>query len=423
MLLLVILSIVLLNIVYLTGFFTISILLNVTEAHYFLGYNPRLLKFRIRNTTFNIGFYIPIVGLSPIYTLTDDGQRMKYPWEFKQHSLGRRFIATFGGAIALLITGIIIFIAQTYFTADSIITKEEINRHGIYPSEWAIQSGFLPGDKIVAVNGKDYQEFGDLINPKILSAPEVSYTVIRDGKELQIRVKDMANYLTRRGQFFISLYAPFEIAEVMPGSPADHAGIRPGDRITKVNGQPVIKFEEFANAIRADDDEAITLLVERKMADGSKLLSVDVTPDYEGKLGIRPRELINYTEQKNSLWQAVTKGSYRAFATLRSNIVAFAKVISGHFAPRESLSGPIGIVDVSRMSFWWITGFYALWYSFWNLLPLPKSAFWEMIPLVYEGITKKKYSYSAFKTSLLVSWVVFGGVFVWTLISDIVRLF
>lgn len=97
--------------------------------------------------------------VSPIYTVTNDGQRMKYPWEFFGQSIFRRFVATPGGAIGLMVSAILIFTAQTYFLPDYIISKEEVNKHGIEPSQWARQSGFVSGDKILAVNGKDYEAF------------------------------------------------------------------------------------------------------------------------------------------------------------------------------------------------------------------------------------------------------------------------
>jgi len=46
-----ILLIALLNIVYLVGFFGLSIWLNVAETEYFLGFNRPLFRFRIRQVT------------------------------------------------------------------------------------------------------------------------------------------------------------------------------------------------------------------------------------------------------------------------------------------------------------------------------------------------------------------------------------
>lgn len=424
MLLLSILAFVLLNIVYLIGFFGLSIALNVTDTQYFLGYNPGLIKFQIRNVKFNIGFYIPIVGLSPIYTLVNGEKRMKYPWEFHQHSLTKRLMATYGGVISLAIAGIAIFIAQAYFTTETIITKDEINKHGIYPSKLARIAGFLPGDQIVAVNGKDYREFSDLMTPEMLVAPEVNYTVMRKGEKIEVTIEDIAQNLnTKEQQPFLSLRAPFEVLEIMPGSAAERAGIKPGDKVTKVNEQPVIKFTEMTEAFLADDDGRVSLMVEKKTDDGFKAFTLDVTLDDERKIGILPKELINYTVKKNSLGEALQNGLSLAYATVFTNTRSFARLISGNLAPKNTLSGPIRIRQRSQEYFWWTAGAFALWYAFWNFLPLPKSAFWEVIPLAYEGLTKKKYPHTAFRWSTSVSWILLGASILWILIHDIIKLF
>jgi hypothetical protein len=59
----------------------------------------------------------------------------------------------------------------------------------------------------------------------------------------------------------------------------------------------------------------------------------------------------------------------------------------------------------------------------WNFLPYPRSAFWEMLRLVYEGITKRKYSYAFFKDSLKFAWIIFWTVMLLTLVIDLMKLF
>jgi len=120
---------------------------------------------------------------------------MKYPWEFSQHSLGKRLLATYGGALALLLAGVIISIGNYYTLVDSFISKAEVDRLGIYPSAAALEDGFMPGDRITAINGKDYQKFDDLFRPPLVLAPEVKYTVLRDGQEIQITVTDLISKL------------------------------------------------------------------------------------------------------------------------------------------------------------------------------------------------------------------------------------
>jgi len=65
----------------------------------------------------------------------------------------------------------------------------------------------------------------------------------------------------------------------------------------------------------------------------------------------------------------------------------------------------------------------AMCYAFWNLLPLPRSAFWEAVALSYEALTKKKYPYRAFERSTALSWISIGILMVWIFVGDMIKLF
>jgi putative serine protease PepD len=61
---------------------------------------------------------------------------------------------------------------------------------------------------------------------------------------------------------------------LLPGGPAEKAGLQPGDVITAVDGQPVASYEEFVVAIRAHaPGDQVTLTVKR----GSETTDITVT--------------------------------------------------------------------------------------------------------------------------------------------------
>jgi regulator of sigma E protease len=414
------LSFIILNLIHLLGFFFASLALKVTETNYFLGFNPCLFSFHVRGTKFSIGLYIPIVGLARVYTVVNgEKQRAKYPWEFFNQSLRARFLATMSGPVLLLIFGLLIFIGLNYFVSEPFISKAEVNRHGIYPSNWAKASGFQRGDKIIAVNGKDYEQFSDLINPNVL-IPGSHYKVSRNGKESIITIKE-ADPVSQHKQLFVSLLVPFEVQSVMPGYPADEAGIVAGDRIVKVNGNSIIKFDEMVNEFAADEDGNVSLDIQRKENGSVKTLPINVALNSERKIGIFPKELIDYTTRERTLSEAIPNGVYAAFTSLSTNIRALIRAVSGTLAP-TTLGGPIRITSASEIIFWKILGEFAMFYAAWNLFPLPKSAFWEMIALGYTGITKARYSYTTFKRSLNAAWIIAILFILWTFVNDVISL-
>jgi len=69
------------------------------------------------------------------------------------------------------------------------------------------------------------------------------------------------------------------IARVLPGSEAFVAGLRDGDEVTSVNGEPVVLFEEFLDKVAVHPQESVTLAIKREGAPSP--ITIQVTPNSE----------------------------------------------------------------------------------------------------------------------------------------------
>jgi serine protease Do len=158
---------------------------------------------------------------------------------------------------------------------------------GVSPGTPAEEAGLKSGDVIVAFDGKDVSDTGQLRN-LVAGTPvgtKVTVTVIRDKKRREITVKlselpshalasaddsevfeqlgftvqdlteELADQLGYEGQEGVI------ITEVQPGSEADRVGLRRGTLIRQVNRQDVRNTEDFMQALRESDPSKQVLLL------------------------------------------------------------------------------------------------------------------------------------------------------------------
>jgi len=398
-------TLIVINIIYVLAFFAGSLWLGVHEQHYFLGSGKALFTLHVRGVRISAGLYLPVV--SRIYIITDGHKkRLKYPWEFRDRSLLRRLGATLCGPVMLVATSIIICIVAEYIQERTIIPRSEVNHLGIYPSATAEIAGFKRGDRIVKLNGKDYEDFYELVEPSILGSRDTYYTVLRDGREINISLSTLPEGFTPdHKELFISLLVPFTILEVAPSTPAAEAGLEPGDKITHVNGQPVIKYYEIVDALNNDTTGSVNITVERTANDSMRTFTTDLTADSmvpgRNRIGIVPYEIYKTTTRRNTLIEAVTNGTFRAFSWSALNMKAFLRLFSGQLSPKRHVGavGPVKVIDVTSnaVAHLNVIGVSMMIFAFLNFLPLPRAAFWELITLGYEGATKKQFPLHIFK--------------------------
>jgi hypothetical protein len=70
-----------------------------------------------------------------------------------------------------------------------------------------------------------------------------------------------------------------------------------------------------------------------------------------------------------------------------------------------------------------MAGFYAMFTVFWNLMPLPNSVFWEVIPLSYRGLTGKQFPFKTIKGMQTTAYVILGLMIAWIFVNDLSKLF
>ncbi|MDL5048836.1 RIP metalloprotease RseP [Oscillatoria amoena NRMC-F 0135] len=402
-----------------------------------IGFPPKIWSFKKGDTEYAIsaiplGGYVKISGMIDESLDTETMKQEPQPWEFRSKPAWQRLIVMLGGIIVNVLVGILIFIGITYVYGDSYLLKDKINENGGFAVGAAGESiGLQTGDKIVKINGRDYRYFQELVDPNNLLADNATYTVVRNGEEMVISIPpDFIQKFNRKDGLtnFLWYRFPSVVEEIVPGSIAAHVGLQKGDALKEVNGQPVYYHDEVNKMVRSRTD-SVSFTVERE----GKLLSFNEAFSGQQAIGFysqMPKAFLSEAEEQiqYGIAQSIPLGTTRAFTTLVVQVKAFGKIISGVLSPKESLSGPIGIMQAFGRTwdwerFWSLTGVLSLVLAFMNLLPIPALDGGHVMFLGYEIISRRKPSDKFLERAQKVGMVFLLTLMVLIFANDIIKLF
>ncbi|HET9921597.1 MAG TPA: M50 family metallopeptidase [Ktedonobacteraceae bacterium] len=179
---------------------------------------------------------------------------------------------------------------------------------------------------------------------------------------------------------------PAVIGKVVPGSPAAAAGMRPGDTILSVNGQPVSLFTDLQNdvtSIIAANSKQAEVPVQMVIRHEGQKTPIPTTvnvrvhpPEGQGPMGVEEKIVF----VSSPAWQAPFKGVVHTFTVTGDFISQIGMMIAGAVKPQ--LAGPVGIVKITGEVAqtipdlgWWpilsLTAVLSLNLAIINILPFP----------------------------------------------------
>ncbi len=402
-----------------------------------IGFPPKIWSFKKGGTEYAIsaiplGGYVKISGMIDESLDTEALKQEPQPWEFRSKPAWQRLIVMLGGIIVNVIVGILIFIGLTFAFGDTFLLKDEINKNGGFQVGPIGESiGLKTGDKIVKINGNDYAYFQDLLKPETLLSDDAYYTVERDGKMLDVQLPgDFIQKFNKKeglSNFLGYRFAPI-VDKVSSGSVAEKIGLKKGDVITSLNGQPVQYHDQIAPLVQSTKD-SISITIAR----GSEKLSFKESFKDQNRIGfvaVPSLEFFKAAEKKveYGFFESIPMGTERAFTTLTTQVKAFGKIFSGVLSPKESLSGPIGIMQAFGNTwdwerFWSLTGVLSLVLAFMNLLPIPALDGGHVVFLTYEMVSRRKPSDKFLENAQKVGMVFLLTLMVLIFANDIIKLF
>jgi regulator of sigma E protease len=233
----------------------------------------------------------------------------------------------------------------------------------------AAQGGFQEGDEILSIDGKKTATWDDatmfLLDAAL--ARRSSLVEVKDvASRLQERHIDFSqapDALAKGGllkNLGLSVWrpkVPAIIELVLPDKPAERAGMKPGDKVIAVDGEPVEFWHEWVAYVRAHAGQEITVRVVRE----GELVDLQLVPEpveeagkVVGKIGAavqQPKNLRN--DLRVTVRYSVVDAVGRAVAKTWETSALTVRTLWGMLAGRasvENISGPLSIAQYAGYS-------------------------------------------------------------------------
>lgn len=176
-------------------------------------------------------------------------------------------------------------------------------------------------------------------------------------------------------------------------SPAEQAGIAPGDNIISIDGQVITDVAQVSEIIKAKAGQEVVIITERN---GQRLPPITLVPRIsppagEGAMGISldlPLQRKTYP-----IWQAIPMGFQSTYLTVRNMFMSIAAAIKGQVS--FEVTGPIGMYRMTQqvaktgiIQLLEFAGFLSINFAIVNLLPLPALDGGRLIFVLLEWIRR-----------------------------------
>ena len=190
------LSLSILIILHELGHFIPAKLFKTRVEKFFLFFDVKfaLFKKKIGETVYGIG-WLPLGGYVKISGMIDESMDKEQmagpaqPWEFRSKPAWQRLIIMLGGVTVNIIVGFVIYMAIVFTWGTRYVGPNDMP-DGFFVDESFRSYGFENGDRILKVNGNDFEDVTD-INKHLFLRDIQSVTVIHQNGKEEVRYTNM----------------------------------------------------------------------------------------------------------------------------------------------------------------------------------------------------------------------------------------
>ena len=321
----------------------------------------------------------------------------------------------------------------------------------------ATRAGLRTGDLIISVDGHPVRNWSDVqrILGKLARRASLVYfrgTEVPGVPQIRLLGAGFADLVPeiqvdeqlRRRSYTGLEHAEMFVAHVDPGSPADTAGLEPGDLIVALDDRPVPHWLELDQRLQAAPDRTFKLTWQRAVSGKIETQSAELTQvwrkhldDYNhtvSRLVFGARNDVDRghgatVEIEGRFGYALSKAFERTGETISTMAGGFMQLLAGE-APGEALGGPLMMYRVASVSgnqgwdsFLLMLALISVNLGLINLLPIPMLDGGHLLVFAVEGARRRPLTARARERVQLAGLILVGVITILALRNDVMRFF
>jgi regulator of sigma E protease len=414
------------------GHFWAARFFDVKVEAFSFGFGPRLFGFRRGDTDYRFslilfGGYVKMAGEQPSDESTQDPRSLlaKPRWQ--------RLIIAFAGPFMniVLAIGLVTGLFMIKFPKISDADMEAVIGH-VVPDSPAAKAGIQDGDRIVKLDGKPDPTWEDVGLKELAGAYRPMYlTIERGGKRFDATVTPTLSERSGVGFAGWDGRGQIQLGAVEANMPADKAGLKKGDLLIAVNGQPIHSQFKFQEITKNSGGKPIEIEYQR---DG-QTMHVTVTPVFakvdapaRWMIGVIPTPKFNLITTRLSFPEALNE-SVRQNSKGALLIVQVLKGMVERRMSTKNLTGPIGMGSMAGeaaregpSAFFVLMSTVSLNLAIFNLLPIPILDGGVILMLLVEMTMQRDLSLNVKEAVFKVGFVCIMAIVAFVLYNDISKM-
>ncbi len=410
------------------GHFWAALAVGIKVETFSIGFGPRLFGFRRGDTDFRFsailfGGYVRMLGEQP------SDERATDPRSFQAKARWQRALVIIAGPLmnVLLAVGLITGLYMYAFPKQVSSTDPTITT--VAPNSPAAQAGLQAGDKIVELSGRQHPDWEYVLTQEALNANHgIPVVVLRHGQRIATSVTPQMDPKQGIGEAGWNSEVDVQVGDVQKGSPAQSAGLLPGDVFVKVNGQPVASAVTIRQAVFHSNGKPVEFQISRHGESRELSVAARATGDPKTPwlIGITFKMPVQFV--KLSFGPALVE----SLKFNKQNAMMWFQVLQSLIERRvstKSVSGPIGMAQMSSEAaqhgawdYLFLMSVVSLQLAMLNLLPIPILDGGTLLMLIIEMLMQREISLQLKENIFKLGFVFLMMVVVFVIYNDISRI-